>query len=111
MFGFKDYVQSSPFAALYIDTTHTAGYTDAWIIKTDTNNYKKVYPNPANTEIPIMFTDPKQSKIDFIELLDSKGTNLQAQQVNNQTYTLSTAHLSNGMYYLAAYFNGNKRVV
>ncbi|MDZ4669145.1 MAG: T9SS type A sorting domain-containing protein [bacterium] len=113
------------------DTTHTTGFTDAWIIKTDTNgciipgchlldgitevldagNYAKVYPNPASSQITIEFIDPKQTKIDFIELIDEKGISLQTQQVNNQTFTLSTAHLPNGMYYLAAYFNGNKRVV
>jgi hypothetical protein len=113
------------------DTTHTTGFADAWIIKTDTNgciipgchlldgitevldagNYAKVYPNPASSQITIEFTDPKQTKIDFIELIDEKGISLQTLPVNNQTYTLSTAHLPNGMYYLSAHFNGNKRVV
>lgn len=113
------------------DTTHTTGFTDAWIIKTDTNgciipgchltdgvievvdeqNYVKVYPNPANTEVNIEFSDPQQTKIDWIELLDEKGISLESKIVNNQTYSLKTSHLSNGMYYLATYFKGNKRVV
>lgn len=113
------------------DTTHTTGFTDAWIIKTDTNgciipgchmldgvnevidakNYAKVYPNPASHQITIEFTDPMQTKIDYIELLDEKGVSLVRQVVNKQTHALNTSHLPNGMYYLAAYFNGDKRVV
>jgi len=113
------------------DTTHATGYTDAWIIKTDTNgciipgchladavievvderNYVKVYPNPANTQVTIEFNDPQQTPMDWIELIDEKGISLQSKTVNNQTYTLPTTHLSSGTYYLAAYFNGNKRVV
>jgi hypothetical protein len=113
------------------DTTHTTGFTDAWIIKTDTNgciipgchladavievvderNYVKVYPNPANTQVTIEFNDPQQTPIDWIELIDEKGISLQSKAVNNQTYTLTTTHLITGTYYLAAYFNGNKRVV
>jgi hypothetical protein len=113
------------------DTTHTTGYTDAWIIKTDTNgciipgchladavievvderNYVKVYPNPANTQVTIEFSDPLHTQIDWIELLDANGLSLQSKTVNNQTYTLNTAQLSNGLYYIAAYFKGNKRVV
>lgn len=113
------------------DTTHSTGFTDAWIIKTDTNgcivpgchladgvievvdeqNYVKVYPNPANTQITIEFSDPQQTKIDWIEILDERGVSMQSKIVNNQTYSLTTTHLSNGLYYLAAYFKGNKRVV
>lgn len=113
------------------DTTHSTGFTDAWIIKTDTNgciipgchladavievvdenNYVKVYPNPANTNITIEFSDPQQTKIDWIEILDERGVSLQSKIVNNQSYSLNTSHFSNGMYYLAAYFKGNKRVV
>jgi len=113
------------------DTTHSTGFTDAWIIKTDTNgciipgchladgvievvdehNYVKVYPNPANTQITIEFSDPQQTNIDWIEILDERGVCLDSKIVNNQTYSLNTSHFSNGLYYLAAYFKGNKRVV
>jgi hypothetical protein len=77
----------------------------------DEHNYVKVYPNPANTQVTIEFNDPQQTPIDWIELIDEKGISLQSKAVNNQTYTLTTTHLSTGTYYLAAYFNGNKRVV
>lgn len=113
------------------DTTHSTGFTDAWIIKTDTNgcnipgchladgvievvdehNYVKVYPNPAHTQITIEFSDPQQTNIDWIEILDERGVCLESKIVNNQTYSLNTSHFSNGLYYLAAYFKGNKRVV
>ncbi|MCF8427702.1 MAG: T9SS type A sorting domain-containing protein [Bacteroidia bacterium] len=113
------------------DTTHSTGFTDAWIIKTDTNgcivpgchlldgiievldpkNFVKIYPNPAHTQVNILFDDPKQTKIDYLELFDEKGTLALTQKVNLNNFTLNTANLTNGLYYLAAYFNENKRVV
>jgi len=113
------------------DTTHTTGFTDAWIIKTDTNgciipgcqlndgvteivdakNYVKVYPNPANTQITIIFEDPMQTRIDFVEVLNSRGVSLQTVKVNSSECAINTNQLPNGLYYIAAYFNGDKRVV
>ena len=113
------------------DTTHTTGFTDAWIIKTDTNgciipgchlsdgivevldasNYVKVFPNPANTEISILFDDPNKTKIDWVELLDSQGQSLQTFLGKNNYCNFSTSNFPNGIYYLAAYFNGKQRIV
>jgi len=113
------------------DTTHSTGFTDAWIIKTDTNgciipgchlsdgivevldasNYVKVFPNPANTEISILFDDPNKTKIDWVELLDSQGQSLQTFLGNDNYCNFSTSNFPNGIYYLAAYFNGKQRIV
>jgi hypothetical protein len=113
------------------DTTHTTGFTDAWIIKTDTNgciipgchisdgvvevldasNYVKVFPNPANTEISILFDDPNKTKIDWVELIDSQGQILQTFLGNDNYCNFSTSNFPNGIYYLAAYFNGMQRIV
>jgi hypothetical protein len=113
------------------DTTHATGFTDAWIIKIDTNgciipgchlsdgivevldasNYVKVFPNPANTEISILFNDPNKTKIDWVELIDSQGQSLQTFLGNNNYCNFSTSNFPNGIYYLAAYFNGKQRIV
>lgn len=113
------------------DTTHTTGFTDAWIIKTDTNgcvipgchlldgvtevmdpkNYVQVYPNPAENKVTIDFRDPNHTLIEQVEILNANGQCLESHSVNNCQASFSTEHLPDGLYYFAAYFNKTQRIV
>ena len=102
------------------DTTHTTGYSDAWVIKTDTNGcvipgcnahdgivqiinleaFLKVYPNPASTELNIEITDEHAKAKNFF-MYDNIG-NLVTQKnaiTESRNYIFPTSEIKNGAYY------------
>ncbi|MEI6507273.1 MAG: T9SS type A sorting domain-containing protein [Bacteroidota bacterium] len=102
------------------DTTHTTGYADAWVIKTDTNGcvipgcnahdgivqiinpeaFVKVYPNPASTELNIEITDERAKAKNFF-MYDNTGNLVTHKNVNNESrnYIFPTSDIKNGLYY------------
>ena len=113
------------------DTTHTTGFTDAWIIKTDTNGcvvpgcnlkdgmvqllnpeaFLKVYPNPANNEVHIESTDAKATLQSIIVYYNNGSKLTQQTTTNQQHYTLNTHSLTNGNYYLVVELQTGERAV
>jgi len=114
------------------DTTHTTGFTDAWIIKTDTNGciipgchladglvqltnpdaFVTVYPNPATDNITVQITD-NRAKLKSYLLYDSKGNFIKQHQLPNnpETVDIATDKLSAGNYYLVLELQGGERAV
>ncbi|MFN4082527.1 MAG: T9SS type A sorting domain-containing protein, partial [Bacteroidia bacterium] len=103
------------------DTTHTTGFTDAWIIKTDTNGcivpgchltdglvqitnpdaFVNVFPNPASDNITVQITDSR-AKLKSYFLYDGKGNFItqQALTTNTDKFDINTQQLPTGNYYL-----------
>jgi hypothetical protein len=113
------------------DTTHTTGYTDAWIIKTDTNgcilpgchladglvqllhseNILEVYPNPATNEVHLQSKD-ERAKLSEVLVYDSKG-NLLIHETCTHTahHQLQTTTLANGQYYVVIALQSGERAI
>jgi hypothetical protein len=114
------------------DTTHTTGFTDAWIIKTDTNGciipgchltdglvqltnpdaFVTVYPNPSTDKITVQITDNRAHLKSYL-LYDSKGNFIKQQVLSNhpETVEITTTQYSNGYYYLVLELQGGERAV
>jgi len=114
------------------DTTHTTGFTDAWIIKTDTNGciipgchltdglvqltnpdaFVTVYPNPASDKITVHITDSRAQLKSYL-LYDSKGNFINQQAISNypETVDIATNKLLTGTYYLVLELQGGERAV
>ena len=113
------------------DTTHTTGFSDAWIIKTDTNGcvvpgcnlkdgmvqllnpdaFLNVYPNPATDKVFISSMDDK-AQLKSIIVYDSKGNKLTEQKTNNtKQYLLETNGFAQGNYYLVIELQTGERAV
>ena len=102
------------------DTTHATGFTDAWLIKTDTNGcvvpgcnardgivqiinpeaFVKVYPNPASTVLNIEITDERAKAKNFF-MYDNIGSLVTKKNVNAESnnYVFPTSDIKNGLYY------------
>ena len=102
------------------DTTHTTGYADAWIIKTDTNGcvvpgcnlhdgmvqiinpeaFVRVYPNPANDVLNIEITDERAKAKNFF-MYDNIGNLVTHKNVNAESnnYVFPTSNIKTGLYY------------
>ena len=103
------------------DTTHTRGYSDAWIIKTDTNgcivpgcNAKdgmvqiinpeklfKVYPNPAKEIVNVEVITPN-TLIKNISIYNNQAQMVLSQNMVSQSskQSISVSSLANGYYTL-----------
>jgi hypothetical protein len=114
------------------DTTHTTGFTDAWIIKTDTNGciipgchltdglvqltnpdaFVHVYPNPATDKITVQITDTRAQLKSYL-LYDANGNFIKQQALSNhpETVEITTFQYSNGYYYLVLELQGGERAV
>jgi hypothetical protein len=114
------------------DTTHTTGFTDAWIIKTDTNGciipgchltdglvqltnpdaFVTVHPNPATDKITVQINDTR-AKLKSYLLYDAKGNFINQQALDNypETVDIDTNNLLTGTYYLVLELQGGERAV
>ncbi len=114
------------------DSTHTTGFTDAWIIKTDTNGcvvpgchlkdglvqllnpelLLSVYPNPANNQLNITITD-NRAALKSVVLYDALGnqTTLPQQTFNSTQAILNTTLLQTGYYYVVIELLTGERAV
>lgn len=114
------------------DTTHATGFTDAWIIKTDTNGciipgchltdglvqitnpdaFVNVFPNPASDNITVQITD-ERAKLKSYFIYDGKGNFISQQAVHHtlETFSINTQQLPNGNYYLVIELTGGERGV
>jgi hypothetical protein len=114
------------------DTTHTTGFTDAWIIKTDTNGciipgchltdglvqltnpdaFVTVYPNPVTDKITVQITDNRAQLKSYL-LYDSKGNFINQQAISNypETVDIATNKLLTGTYFLVLELQGGERAV
>lgn len=116
-----------------LDTSKITGFRDAFLIKTDTNGciipgchlkdgitevidlkeHLQVFPNPASKTVKLVMNDHTIGGIYLIEFFDHSGQLIHSKQVLPQKYEIETdiELLSQGIYYLAVYFDHNKRVV
>ncbi|MCG9880481.1 MAG: T9SS type A sorting domain-containing protein [Bacteroidia bacterium] len=114
------------------DTTHATGFTDAWIIKTDTNGcivpgchltdglvqianpdaFVLVYPNPATDKITVQITDSR-AKLKSYTLYDNKGNFNKHQQFTNypEIVDITTDKLLAGFYYLVLELKDGEKAV
>jgi len=114
------------------DTTHTTGFTDAWIIKTDTNGcivpgchltdglvqltnpdaFVTVFPNPTSDKITVQITDSRAQLKSYL-LYDSKGNFINQQAISNypETVDIATNKLLTGTYFLVLELQGGERAV
>lgn len=114
------------------DTTHTTGFTDAWIIKTDTNGciipgchltdglvqitnpdaFINVYPNPASDNVTVQITD-ERAKLKSYFIYDAQGNFILQQAIHHtpETFSINTQQLPNGNYYLVLELAGGERAV
>ena len=114
------------------DTTHTTGFTDAWIIKTDTNGcvvpgchlkdglvqllnpelLLNVYPNPTNNQLNITITD-NRAALKSAVIYDALGNQIYIPQ-NTYTLkqiTLNTTSLQAGYYYVVIELQTGEKAV
>jgi len=114
------------------DTTHTTGFTDAWIIKTDTNGcilpgchltdglvqitnpdaFINVFPNPASDNVTVQITD-ERAKLKSYFIYDTQGNFMLQQAIHHtpETFSINTQQLPNGNYYLVLELAGGERAV
>lgn len=114
------------------DTTHTTGFTDAWIIKTDTNGciipgchltdglvqitnpdaFINVFPNPASDNVTVQITD-ERAKLKSYFIYDAQGNYISQQTIHHtpETFSINTLQLPNGNYYLVLELAGGERAV
>lgn len=114
------------------DTTHTTGFTDAWIIKTDTNGcilpgchltdglvqitnpdaFINVFPNPASDNVTVQITD-ERAKLKSYFIYDAQGNYISQQAIHHtpETFSINTQQLPNGNYYLVLELAGGERAV
>ncbi|MES2560927.1 MAG: T9SS type A sorting domain-containing protein [Bacteroidota bacterium] len=114
------------------DTTHTTGITDAWVIKTDTNDcvvpgchlkdglvqllnpeaFLTVYPNPANQLINIEVTDAR-AKLAQVILYDMLGNEIGKlpQELTISNCKIQTDQLQAGNYFVVIELQSGERAV
>lgn len=97
-----DNLLSTPIGTFAIGTNPKHGYelwkwneTSSNIQKTKTNNFKKIYPNPANDLLYVELDQAVNAKI-----LNNMGVEILSQQLNIGLNSINVSHMSNGMYYI-----------